>query len=105
MRKSREPIPRTAEDMARNALNTSKMAYTALGAMVTQLESRSCKIEDLKGFFELVQKVEQEWLDKEAKMRAERIEKIVVDEDSPFNQGIELNRITALRFLKEQYGV
>ena len=105
MSKSREPIPRTAEDMARNALNTSKMAYNAFGAMVTQLESRSCKIEDLKGFFDLVQKVDKEWLDKEAKVRAERIEKIVVDEESPLNRGIELNRLTALRFLKEQYGV
>ena len=104
MSKSREPIPRTAEDMARNALNTSKKAHIALGAMISQLESRSSNVGDLKGFFELVQKVDQEWLNKEAKVRSEKIERISVDWDSDVNRTVEANRRFGLRCLKELYG-
>lgn len=98
--------PPNLEEQVLRARNHSKMAHRALEAMISQLEAGSCKIGDLKAFFDLVQQNDRELMEKEAILRFDRIQKMPPDDYDPtIDRGIELNRQIGLRYLREQCGV
>ena len=61
--------PPTLEDQAIAAFEASRNAHRTFEAMMAQVEAGSLNIEQIKGFFDMVQTRDKEWLDREAQLR------------------------------------
>ena len=96
----------TLPQLARRAFLSHLEAYQWFSDALLRFERKRLRIEDMEVYFSLSLQADKKWLDAESRVREANICHLIPDYyDKTLDQGIEQNRLVALRYLQEQCGV
>jgi len=96
----------TLAQSARMAFLDHLVAYNQFSESLARFENKALKIEDMKVYFDMSLQTDRKWLEAEARNREAAICHMTPDDyDRTLDEGIEQNRLVALRYLCEECGV